>query len=216
MSSPGSIRILLADDHPIVLAGLEQLFGLEQQFDVVGKARDGVEALSAVERLEPDVLVLDLRLPKCDGLGVLREMERRGSRTRVVLLTAEIDDEQVLAAIDGGARAVVLKEMAPALLAEAIRAVAAGELWLERSIGSRALKRVLARETERRQAAQALTARELDIARLVGQGLRNRAIAEALSITEGTVKIHLHRIFEKLALSGRLELALWAREHQLG
>lgn len=216
MSAARSIRILLADDHPIVLAGLEQLFGLEHRFEVVGKARDGVEALSAVERLGPDVLVLDLRLPKCDGLQVLREMERRGSTCRVVLLTAEIDDEQVLAAIDRGARAVVLKEMAPALLTEAVRAVAAGELWLERSIGSRALKRVLMRENERRQAAQALTTRELEIARLVAQGLRNRAIAESLSITEGTVKIHLHRIFEKLGVSGRLELALWAREHQLG
>lgn len=209
------IRLVLADDHPIVLAGVDQLFSLEPDLEIVGRAWDGLDALATVERLDPDVLVLDLRLPRCDGLEVLRRLRDGASRTRVVLLTAEIEDEQVLTAIDLGARAVVLKEMAPSLLVDAVRAVAAGELWLERGLGSRALKRVLLREAERRDAARVLTPRELDIARLVAGGMRNRAIGETLCITEGTVKIHLHRIFEKLGLTGRLELALWARQRGL-
>lgn len=209
------IRIVLADDHPIVLDGLEQLFRLETDLEVIARCRDGVETLAAVSRTNPAVLVLDLRLPRLDGLEVLRALRDQGSRTRVVLLTAEIGDDQVVAAIDLGARAVVLKEAAPALLVEAVRAVAAGELWLERGLGSRALKRVLLREAGRRDAAGTLTARELEIVRLVATGMRNRAIAESLCITEGTVKIHLHRIFEKLGVSGRLEVALWARERGL-
>lgn len=211
----GVIRIAIADDHPIVLDGLEQLFGLESDFEVVVRSRDGEEAVAAVATHRPDVLVLDVRLPRLDGLAVLRALRDAQSATHTVLLTAELPDGQLVEAIELGARAVVLKEAAPELLVEAVRAVAAGELWLERGIGSRALRRVLVREAGLRDATRALTPRELDIVRLVADGLRNRAIAESLCITEGTVKIHLHRIFEKLGLSGRLELALWARERGL-
>lgn len=210
------IRLVLADDHPIVLDGLEQLFRLEDDIEVVAQCRDGAAALAAVESLRPDVLLLDVRLPRLDGITVLRTLGGTATRTRVVLLTAEIDDEQLVAAIDLGARGVVLKETAPALVVEAVRAVAAGELWLERGLGSRALKRILVRDAGRRDAARSLTPRELEIVQLVAEGLRNRAVAERLCITEGTVKIHLHRIFEKLGVSGRLELALWARERGIG
>lgn len=209
-------RLVLADDHPIVLDGLEQLFRLEDDIEVVAQCRDGAAALAAVESLRPDVLLLDVRLPRLDGITVLRTLGAQPIATRVVLLTAEIDDEQLIAAIDLGARGVVLKETAPALVVEAVRAVAAGELWLERGLGSRALKRILVRDAGRRDVARSLTPRELEIVQLVAEGLRNRAIAERLCITEGTVKIHLHRIFEKLGVSGRLELALWARERGIG
>jgi DNA-binding NarL/FixJ family response regulator len=209
------IRLVLADDHPIVLDGLEQLFAVEGDFQVLARCRDGEETLEAVRRLRPDVLVLDVRMPGVDGLGVLQELDATELPTRVVLLTAAVGDEQLVEAIRLGARGVVLKETAPRLLVEAVREVYAGGEWLEKGLVGRALRRLMDRESGLRTAIRTLTARELEIARLVAEGLRNRAIGERLFISEGTVKIHLHRIYEKLGVDGRLELALYAREKGL-
>jgi DNA-binding NarL/FixJ family response regulator len=206
---------VLADDHPIVLDGLEQLFAVESDFEVVARCRNGDETLEAVRRLRPDVLVLDVRMPGIDGLSVLQQLEGAGLPTRVVLLTAAVGDEQLVEALRLGARAVVLKESAPRLLVEAVREVHAGGEWLEKGLVGRALRRLMDRESGLREAIRALTTRELEIARLVAEGLRNRAIGERLFISEGTVKIHLHRIYEKLGVDGRLELALYAREKGL-
>jgi DNA-binding NarL/FixJ family response regulator len=209
------IRLVLSDDHPIVLDGLEQLFAVENDFEVVARCRNGEETLEAVRRLSPDVLVLDIRMPGVDGLSVLQELEAAGLPTRVVLLTAAVGDEQLVEAIRLGARGVVLKETAPQLLVEAVREVHGGGQWLEKGLVGRALRRLMDRESGLREAIQTLTTRELEIARLVAEGLRNRAIGERLFVTEGTVKIHLHRIYEKLGVDGRLELALYAREKGL-
>jgi DNA-binding NarL/FixJ family response regulator len=209
------IRLVLSDDHPIVLDGLEQLFAVENDFEVLARCRDGEETLEAVRRLSPDVLVLDIRMPGVDGLSVLQELEAAGLPTRVVLLTAAVGDEQLVEAIRLGARGVVLKETAPQLLVEAVREVHGGGEWLEKGLVGRALRRLMDRESSLREAIRTLTTRELEIARLVAEGLRNRAIGERLFITEGTVKIHLHRIYEKLGVDGRLELALYARERGL-
>ncbi|HUP24968.1 MAG TPA: response regulator transcription factor [Thermoanaerobaculia bacterium] len=209
------IRVVLSDDHPIVLDGLEQLFAVENDFQVLARCRNGEETLEAVRRLSPDVLVLDIRMPGVDGLSVLQELEVAGLPTRVVLLTAAVGDEQLVEAIRLGARGVVLKETAPQLLVEAVREVHGGGEWLEKGLVGRALRRLMDRESGLREAIQTLTTRELEIARLVAEGLRNRAIGERLFITEGTVKIHLHRIYEKLGVDGRLELALYAREKGL-
>jgi DNA-binding NarL/FixJ family response regulator len=209
------ISLVLADDHPIVLDGLEQLFAVESDFEVVARCRNGDETLEAVRRLRPDVLVLDVRMPGIDGLSVLQQLEGAGLPTRVVLLTAAVGDEQLVEALRLGARAVVLKESAPRLLVEAVREVHAGGEWLEKGLVGRALRRLMDRESGLREAIRALTTRELEIARLVAEGLRNRAIGERLFISEGTVKIHLHRIYEKLGVDGRLELALYAREKGL-
>lgn len=209
------IRVVLSDDHPIVLDGLEQLFAVENDFEVLARCRNGEETLEAVRRLSPDVLVLDIRMPGVDGLSVLQELEVAGLPTRVVLLTAAVGDEQLVEAIRLGARGVVLKETAPQLLVEAVREVHGGGEWLEKGLVGRALRRLMDRESGLREAIQTLTTRELEIARLVAEGLRNRAIGERLFITEGTVKIHLHRIYEKLGVDGRLELALYAREKGL-
>jgi len=209
------ITLVLADDHPIVLDGLEQLFGVEPDMRVLARCRSGAETLEALRAQPPDVLVLDLRMSGLDGLGVLQAIAREGWKTRTVLLTAAIGDEQLVEAIRLGARGVVLKESAPALLVQAVREVHAGRDWLEQGLVGRALRRLVARDMGLREAMRTLTPRELEIARLIAEGLRNRAVAERLFISEGTVKIHLHKIYEKLGVGGRLELALYARERGL-
>lgn len=206
-----SATLVLADDHPIVLDALEQLFRLEDGLDVVGRYRDGAATLQAVRELQPDVLVLDVRMPGPDGLDVLRTLDAERSATRVVLLTAELEDDQLLEAIRAGARGVVLKDMAPQLLVEAVRTVLAGGQWLEKGLGGRALTKLLQRERGLKEATSRLTPREMEIVRMVAQGLRNRAIAERVHITEGTVKVHLHNIYEKLGIDGRVELTLYAQ-----
>lgn len=212
---PAAATIVLADDHPIVLDGLERLFRLEEGLEVVGRCRDGEEAVAAVRELAPDVLVLDVRMPGASGIEVLRTLEQEALGTRVVLLTAGLEDEQLLDAIRAGARGVVLKDMAPQLLVEAVRAVLAGGQWLEKGLGGRALTRLLQRERGLGEASRLLTPRELEIVRGVARGLRNRAIAEELFITEGTVKVHLHNIYEKVGVEGRVELTLYAQDNGL-
>jgi len=209
------IRVALADDHPIVLDGLEQLFRLEPDFAVVARCRNADEALRALRAESPDVLVLDLLMPGGGGLDLLRAMGDKDRHTRIILLTAVIDDDQLLEAIRLGAQGVVLKDMAPQLLVEAIREVHAGGQWLEQGLGGRALRRLLSREKRASEAARLLSNREREIVRLVAAGLRNRAIADRLSISEGTVKVHMHNIYEKLDLNGRVELTNYARENGL-
>ena len=209
------IRIAIADDHPIVLDGLEQLFRIEDDIDVVARCSTGRAAIEAVRAHDPDVLVLDVLMPHPDGLAVLRALDGQAASTRVLLLTAIIDDERLLEAIRLGAQGVVLKESAPALLVEAVRDLHKGRQWLERGLGGRALRKLLQRETTERQLAERLTAREMEIMRLLAQGARNRTIAEQLFISEGTVKVHLHNIYGKLQLGGRFELMVYARNRGL-
>jgi DNA-binding NarL/FixJ family response regulator len=206
-----TIRLALADDHPIVLQGLEQLFQLEPDVEVVARCRDGVEALRQVRELTPDVLVLDLKMPGRDGIEVLSALQEAGTETKVVLLTGALTDDRLLESLRLGVGGIVLKDMAPELLIQAVRKVAGGGRWLETGLGGRALSRLLARESAREEVRQALTPRELEIVRMVSAGLRNRAVADKLCISEGTVKVHLHNIYEKLSVTGRLELALYAR-----
>jgi DNA-binding NarL/FixJ family response regulator len=211
-----TIRAVIADDHPLVLDGLEQLFRVEPDIDVVARCRDADEALRAVRAQAPDVLVLDLLMPGGGGLELLRALNRNPSATRVVLLTAVIDDDQLLEAIRLGVHGVVLKDMAPQLLVEAVREIHRGAQWLEQGLGGRALRRLLTREQTASRSASLLSPREREIVRMVASGLRNRAIAEKLGIGEGTVKVHVHHIYEKLDVNGRIELVLYARENGLG
>lgn len=205
-----SIRIVLADDHPIFLHGLEQLLRLEPDLEVVARCVDGEEALQAVRELRPDLLLLDLRMRGKDGLAVLRELNAEASPSRVVLLTAGLDEDDVVEAIRLGVKGVVLKEMAPRLLIQCLRKVHAGERWLETRSTARALDKLLRREAGEREAAGILTQRETEIVRMVAQGLSNKEIARRLSITEGTVKVHVHSVYVKLKVNGRLALLRWA------
>jgi len=207
-----SVRLVLADDHPLVLDGLEQLFRLEPDLEVVARCRDGHETLKAVREHQPDVLILDIKMPGRDGLSVLRAIRDEGLATETVLLTAALDDDQLVDAVGLGVRGVVLKESAPRAIISAIREVRAGGSYLEGRAVSRALQKLVRREVTVRDAQRALTPRELEIVRMAASGARNRDIAERLSITEGTVKIHFHNIYEKLEIDSRVGLALWARD----
>jgi DNA-binding NarL/FixJ family response regulator len=206
------IELVLADDHPIVLAGLENMFRRERDCRVLATCVDGVEALRAIDRHRPSVAVLDLRMPRMHGLAVLRQMQKDKLETRSVLLAAVLDDDDLLEAVRLGVRGVVLKEMAPALVVQCVREVHAGNQWLEKRSVTHALDRLVRREEGTRDMAKLLTPRELEIARAVASGLRNKDIAEKLGIAEGTVKIHLHVIYDKLNIDGRMALVLKMKE----
>ncbi len=209
------ISLVLADYHPLVLDGLEALFQREKDFRVLARCPTGEATLQAVRKHHPDILILDIQLSGMDGLAVLRKMTEEQLPTRVVLLTAEVDEDQVIEAIRLGVAGVVLKEMAPRLLVQCLRKVQAGEQWLERHSISRAIWKMMRREAAASEFARVVTAREIEIIRMLAKGLRNKEIAEKLFICEGTVKIHLHNIYEKLRVGSRLELTLHAQQEGL-
>ncbi len=206
------IRVVVADNHPVVLRGLENLLAAEGDFKVVAQCKNAEETLQAVRAYRPDVLVLDVRMPGKDGLAVVRELKAEKISTRVVLLVAELNDEELLEATRLGVNGVVLKEMDLRLLVQCIRKVHAGEPWIERSSAARVFDKLLRREAGMREMAQLLTPREIEIVRMVGSGLRNRTIADTIHIGEGTVKTHLHNVFEKLRLGSRAELIGYCNE----
>ena len=206
------ISLVLADDHPLVLNALEQLFAVEGDFAVLARCGDGGAAVQAVREHRPDILILDLRMPVKHGLEVLRELKNATAATRVVVLTGSFDDEDATEALRLGARGFLLKELAPDLIVQCVRKVHAGEQWIERGVLVRATEKLARRESGMREVSRVLTARELEIVRMIGEGLRNKAIAEALSISESTVKLHLHNIYEKLGIDGRLALLSYAHD----
>ncbi len=208
-----SVRLILVDDHAIVLQGLRQLLGREKDFDILAACTDADSTFAAVIDHPPDVLVLDLRMPGADGFELLRRLIDAGRPCPAVLLTAAIADGQVMDAVNLGVRGLVMKDSAPNALIECIRRVHAGQQWFDQPTVSRALRTALVRE--RAISDTSLTSRELEITRLAAEGLRNRAIAERLLISEGTVKMHLHNIYEKLGVDGRLELTLCAQQKGL-
>jgi len=209
------MRIVLVDDHPIVLKGLEQLLQRQPDFEVVGACADADSAVAAVRNLHPDVLVLDLRMPRQGGLSILKALNELGVRTRTVLLTAAISDQEVVEAVTLGVAGLVLKESTPDTLLTCLRTVHRGDNCFDREVATRAFQTVLDREKRAREIAQILTPREIDVVRLVAEGHRNRDIADRLRIVEGTVKVHLHYIYEKLNVDGRLELVLIAQQRGL-
>lgn len=209
------IRLVLADDHPLVLDGLTQLFASDADFDIVARCTDGEQALAATLRHRPDILVLDLRMPRKNGLAVLRELSAQQAGVRVVVLTAGLDENEVLEALRLGVRGVVLKEMAPQLLVQCLRRVHAGGQWLERGSVGRALEKLLHDAAGLHEVVALLTQREIGLVKLAAAGLSNREIAARLHITEGTVKVHLHRIYEKTKVKSRVGLTLYAREKGL-
>jgi DNA-binding NarL/FixJ family response regulator len=209
------IRLVVADDHVIVLKGLESLLAREPDFTVVATCSGSEATLDAVHRHRPDVLLIDCGMPGHAGLGVVRALKTEPNSPRVVLLTASIADDEMLEATRLGVAGIVLKVMPPHLLFQCIRNVHAGEAWIDKRAVAQALERLLRREADQRDIAAVLTTREIQIVRLVGQGLRTRLIARRLFVAESTVKAHLHHIYEKLQLEGRGALILFAREKGL-
>jgi DNA-binding NarL/FixJ family response regulator len=203
-----AITLVLADDHPVVLTGLERLLKPERGIVVKAACQNGEDALQAVREHSPDFLILDLGMAGLDGLGVLRVLSRERRSTRVIVLTASVDGDEVLEARRLGAAAVILKDAASRDIVEVIRGLGSGEYESSRRITAHALRVAAA-------PADTLTAAEMQIVRLVAIGLPNLKIAEQLHVTEGTVKFHLHNIYTKLGLDGRGGLMAYAREKLL-
>lgn len=210
-----SIRLLIVDDHPIVLRGLQQLFAPLDDFIVVACCADAGEALEVARERRPDVMLTDLRMPKLSGLQLLAAVKRDVPTCRTVLLTASISQAETVDALRLGVSGLVLKESTPEQLIACLRKVHRGEQSIDPDTIAHALTDVAAREHVRGELSRTLTGRELEIVKMVAQGLRNRAIGQQLSITESTVKVHLHNIYEKLGVQGRMELVLLAQQKGL-
>ncbi|HRQ66859.1 MAG TPA: response regulator transcription factor [Xanthomonadaceae bacterium] len=210
-----NIRVLLADDHPLFLDGLDQLLRLAGDFDVVERSGNGEAALLSIQSLKPDVAVLDIRMPGLNGIAVLREIRRLNLPTRVVLLTASLAESDLLEAVRLGVDGVVLKEMAPRLLLQCLHKVHMGGRWVENRAVHDALEAALRREVGLRDVSAELTSREIEMVRMVAEGLRNKEIGRRLDITEGTVKTHLRNIYRKLGLDSRVAVRRYAEEKGL-
>ncbi len=217
-----TVRIVIADDHPIFRDGLRRLLEAEPDLKVLGEASDGAEAVKLARQLKPDILLLDLAMPKHPGLEALRDLSAGGSSStpvRVILLTAAAEKSQIVEALQLGARGVVLKDSATQLLLKAIHTVMSGEYWVGRESVSNLVQylRTLVQSSsdEARQKKFGLTPRELEIVAAVVAGYSNKEIAEYFKISEDTVKHHLSNIFDKLGVSTRLELALFAVNQSL-
>jgi DNA-binding NarL/FixJ family response regulator len=204
------IRVLLADDHALVRAGLEELLRTTEGIDVVGAAADGAEAVRMAAERAPDVVLMDLEMPELDGIEATRRLLERSSAAAVVILTSFSDRERILQALDAGAVGYVLKDAEPHELVAAIRAAARGESPL----APKAASAVLGARRERAPAAE-LTEREREVLSLVGAGLQNKQIARRLGISEKTVKAHLTSVFRQLGVFDRTQAALWAQRHGL-
>lgn len=210
------IRIVIADDHPIFRDGLRRLLEAEPGLKVIGEACDGAEAVKLARQLKPDIMLLDLAMPRHPGLEALRDLgsNTAASMVRVILLTAAAEKNQIVEALQLGARGVVLKDSATQLLLKSIYTVMSGEYWVGRESVSNLVQylRTLVQSSgeEQRQKKFGLTPRELEIVSAVVAGYSNKEIAEYFKISEDTVKHHLSNIFDKLGVSTRLELALFA------
>lgn len=207
MSDP-VVRLLIVDDHPVVRDGLRGMLTGEPSIEVVGEAGDGREAVRQVERLEPDVVLMDLRMPDGDGVTAIRALQAAGHRARVLVLTTYDTDDDVLAAIDAGATGYLLKDTPREVLQAAVRAAARGETTLSPSVAKQLLRQV--REPD----AVGLTPRELEVLDLVAAGATNRDAGSRLHISETTVKTHLLHAYAKLGVSDRA--AAVARAYERG
>jgi two-component system nitrate/nitrite response regulator NarL len=214
----GNIRILLADDHPVVRIGVRNMLKAEGTFDVVGEASDGDEAITQTLELLPDILLLDLYMPRLPGLEAMRAIMSGSPRVKILLLTSTITTQQIIEALQIGARGIVLKDALVDHLTTAIRSVVGGDYWIG---GKRVVNLVGALHELMQQAAvperktYGLTPRELEVVGCIVEGCSNRDVAKQFAISEETVKRHLSNIFDKTGVSTRLELALFAIAHQL-
>lgn len=214
------IRVLVADDHPVVREGLSAIVDVEDDIAVVGQAADGVEALRQAQTLRPDVVLMDLKMPNMDGVAAIRQIRAALPHTHVLILTTYADDEYIMAGIRAGARGYLLKDAPPDELVRAIRVVARGESLLQPVIAARVLDRLSelmeggSQPVVQRVEQAALTARELEVLTMIANGARNRAVAEALAISERTVKVHIANLMVKLEANTRAEAV--ARALKLG
>ena len=203
------ISVLVVDDHAVVRQGLRTFLELHDDIEVVGEAADGEQALAAAAALEPDVVLMDLVMPRLDGVSAIERLRESAPGTRVIVLTSFLDDDKVLPAVRAGAAGYLLKDVQPAELVRAIRMVDRGEALLHPAVAARVL-RELAGDAARAKRHELLTARELEVLALVARGRANKAIALDLGVAEKTVKTHVGNILGKLGLSDRTQAALYA------
>jgi len=219
-----SIRVFLADAHPIVLEGLRGVLNQQPGIEVIGEACDGMEAIDKIVQMSPDVVLLDLRMPRVDGLTVLRSVQTRAPQSKVILFASSENRDDFIEAMKLGCSGILPKDASVSMIEKSIHKVHAGEIWLD-SNTTAAVFRSFASPSEYsptthlngklpRERAQ-LSQREREIIILIAQGYKNKEIAEKMFITEQTVKNHLHNVFDKLGVSDRLELALYAIHNQL-
>lgn len=204
------IRLLLAEDHPVVRAGVGELLASEPDIEIVATVGDGAAAVDAVAEHDPEIALLDVTMPVMDGIEATRRIAATSPRTRVLILTASADRDQMLRAVDAGALGYLLKDAAPAELIAGVRAAARGESPLAPKLAGELL-------ADRREArAPQLTGREREVLALVGTGMPNKLIARRLEISEKTVKAHLTRVYAEIGVSDRTQAALWAQRHGIG
>ncbi len=213
-----SVRILIADDHTIFRDGLRRLLEAEPELEVAGEAADGAEAVTQTRHLTPDILLLDLAMPRMPGMDVLRELSATDDdlRTKIIVLTAAVERIQIVQALQMGARGVVMKEAATQLLMKAIRTVMAGQYWVGREAVGDIVDFMRTNPSgEKPPRNFGLTKREMDILTTIVAGLSNKEIARRFTLSEDTVKHHLTNIFDKVGVASRLELALFAINNHL-
>jgi two-component system, NarL family, nitrate/nitrite response regulator NarL len=210
------IRILIADDHSIFRDGVRKLLEAEGGFTIVGEATNGTEALDLVHELRPDVLLLDISMPQLTGLEVLRRLPKQTAPLRTILLTASVEKSEIIEALLLGAHGIVPKQSASRMLFKSIRTVMAGEFWVSRDLVSDLVETLRGPSNSGVGAkTMGLTRRELEVIAAVVEGQVNKDIAQTFHISEYTVKHHLTRIFDKLGVSNRVELAMFAVNHEL-
>jgi len=200
------IRVLIADDHAVVRQGLRTFLGLQDDIEVVGEAADGKEALTAAERLAPDVVLVDLVMPGGDGIEAIRRLRERVPAARAIVLSSFVDDDKLLPAVRAGAAGYLLKDVQPQELVAAIRTVHGGGALLHPSVAARLMEEL---------AGDPLTPREREVLGLIGRGMSNKRIARELGIAEKTVKAHVSSVLAKLGVADRTQAALYAARHGL-
>ena len=210
-----AIRVLLVDDHAVVREGLRNFLALQDGLEIVGEASDGNEAIEQAQRLEPDVILMDLVMPGLDGIGAMRQLRARSPASRVIVLTSFLEDERVLPAIQAGAAGYLLKNVAPAELARAIRAAHAGEAIIDPTAAARLVQAIADEARPRIEEPERLTRRERDVLELIARGQSNKRIALELGISEKTVKTHVGHLLAKLGVTDRTQAALMAVEEGL-
>jgi NarL family two-component system response regulator LiaR len=205
-----AIRVLIVDDHAVVREGLRTFLALQEGIEVVGEAADGAQALTQAQRLNPDVILMDLVMPELDGVSAMQELRGRASASRVIVLTSFLDDDRLMPAIEAGAAGYLLKDVEPAELARAVRAAHAGEAIIDPTAAARLVHTIAQRQRSPVSDHERLTRREREVLELIAGGRSNKRIAAELGISEKTVKNHVGHLLEKLGVADRTQAALLA------
>jgi DNA-binding NarL/FixJ family response regulator len=215
--APDPIRVLVVDDHAVVREGLRTFLELQDGIAVVGEAADGEQAVAQATQLEPDVILMDLVMPRLDGIGAMRELRARSSPSRVIVLTSFLDDERLMPALQAGAAGYLLKDVEPAELARAVRSACADEALIDPTVAARLLHTLSSRESAggAGDGIEHLTRREREVLELIALGHSNKRIALELGVAEKTVKTHVGHLLAKLGVTDRTQAALFAVQHGL-